>query len=188
MPKLRKQRRKKVYKHNVNRKRLRNKIFSTGNIGCKDVKNAWDEKKSVQTNMEEMGLSYDPNRTLGIPKRKRQLQEAMGVTEEPLENPRVPAKKFVAERLEADAKAPREKRFRLPKGQVEWITYLLKKHGTDYKAMARDNKNYLQETWKQLRQKVRTFKRIPEQYGKYLEESGARPVDSDAEQLTDDEL
>lgn len=32
MTKLRKQRRRKVYRHNINRKRLRNKTFSVGNV------------------------------------------------------------------------------------------------------------------------------------------------------------
>jgi len=36
-------------------------------------------------------------------------------------------------------------------------------------AMARDAKNYYQETWKQIRNKIKKFKNIPEQYGKYLE-------------------
>ena len=36
-------------------------------------------------------------------------------------------------------------------------------------AMARDPKNYYQETWKQIRNKIKKFKNIPEQYGKYLE-------------------
>ena len=63
----------------------------------------------------------------------------------------------------------------------------MKKYGKDYKAMARDSKNYYQETWKQLRQKVRTFKKIPEQFNKYLEENGLQPSDSE-ENLTDDEI
>jgi ubiquinone biosynthesis protein COQ9 len=36
-------------------------------------------------------------------------------------------------------------------------------------AMARDPKNYYQETWKQIRNKIKKFKNIPEQYDKYLE-------------------
>jgi len=193
MAKLRKQRRKKVYRHNINRKRLRNKIFSTGNIGCKDVKNAWDQKRSVQANLEEMGLSYDPNLTIGIPSKKQQLKEALGATDKEWNQDDLPAvtgptKKFVVEALEADARAPRARRFRLPKSQVEWITYLMKKYGNDYKGMARDGKNYYQETWKQLRQKIRTFKKIPEQYGEYLKENGIRAVEAEEENLTDDEL
>lgn len=34
--------------------------------------------------------------------------------------------------------------------------------------MERDRKNYYQETWKQLRAKINTFKKIPEQYSEYL--------------------
>ncbi|KAL1517755.1 hypothetical protein ABEB36_001481 [Hypothenemus hampei] len=196
MTKLRKQRRKKVYRHNVNRKRLRNKTFSKGNIGCKEVKEAWDQDKSVQANLEDMGLSYDPNKTIDIPKRKKQVQEALGFKEctfeqeeeENVPKSTIPEKKYVAEVLEANAKAPREKRFRLPKSQVEWITYLLKKYGSDYKAMAKDSKNYYQETWKQLRQKVRTFRKIPAQYSKYLEETGAQPIESDKDDMSDDEI
>lgn len=72
--------------------------------------------------------------------------------------------------------------------QVEWITYLLKKYGCDYKAMARDSKNYQQETWKQLRQKVRLFRKIPEQYEEYLKQPGAKPVESDCEDMSDGEI
>jgi ubiquinone biosynthesis protein COQ9 len=36
-------------------------------------------------------------------------------------------------------------------------------------AMARDPKNYYQETWKQFQNKIKKFKKTAEQYGKYLE-------------------
>jgi ubiquinone biosynthesis protein COQ9 len=36
-------------------------------------------------------------------------------------------------------------------------------------AMAKDPKNHYQETWKQIRNKIKKFKNIPAQYGKYLE-------------------
>ncbi|XP_066249985.1 nucleolar protein 16 [Euwallacea similis] len=185
MTKLRKQRRTKVFRHNVNRKRLRNKITNKGNIGCKEVKDAWDSKKSVQTNLANMGLSYDPNQTIRIPTKKRELQETLGFNrsseDKQEEDLRVNNKQFVVDMLEADAKAPRVKKLRLPKGQVEWITYLLKKYGTDYRAMAQDSKNYYQETWKQLRQKVRLFRKIPEQFGKFLQENLGQNFDSDNE-------
>ncbi|XP_030759744.1 nucleolar protein 16 [Sitophilus oryzae] len=191
MPRLRKQRRRKTYKHNINRKRLRNKIEGVGNISCKEIKNAWDKKKSVQSNLEEMGLSYDPNKTIEIPKRKKQLKEALGAsegTEWKAEEIKQNSKNYVVKALESEAKAPREKRFQLPKGQVEWITYLLRKYGKDYKAMARDRKNYYQETWKQLRQKIRTFKKIPVQYNKYLQENGLTASDTEEPEISDDEL
>lgn len=125
-----------------------------------------------------MGLSYDPNMTLKIPKKKSDLSlsslsnENNEWQEESVKTEPSPKKVYVAEALEKDARAPRQKLFRLPKSQVEWITYLMDKYRTDYKAMARDKKNYNQETWKQLRAKIRRFKAIPEQYLKYLKEKG----------------
>lgn len=73
--------------------------------------------------------------------------------------------------------------YRLPKGQVEFITYLLDKYGHDYKAMAKDKKNYYQETWKQLRAKVRTFMGIPKQYGEYLKTRGLLEKEEDEEEI-----
>jgi hypothetical protein len=35
--------------------------------------------------------------------------------------------------------------------QVNFITYMMDKHGTDYKAMAMDPKNHWQETPKQVK-------------------------------------
>lgn len=124
-----------------------------------------------------MGLSFDPNKTIKIPKVK-QIKASIASNENDewqeaqISNDTAPKKAFVAEALEQDARAPRVKLFRLPKGQVEWITYLMDKYGTDYKAMQRDKKNYNQETWKQLRAKIKRFKSIPEQYSKYLEKNG----------------
>lgn len=41
-----------------------NSIIST------QIKEAWDPKKSVKKNLEEMGISADPNQTFKIPKTK----------------------------------------------------------------------------------------------------------------------
>lgn len=73
--------------------------------------------------------------------------------------------------------------FRLPKPQVEFLTYLLDKYGHDYKAMEKDKKNYYQETWKQLRAKVKTFMGIPKQYGEYLATRGLLDKEDDDEEL-----
>ncbi|CAH0546722.1 unnamed protein product [Brassicogethes aeneus] len=192
MVKLRKQRRRKVYRHNVNRKRLRNKINNPGSIGCKDVKDAWDHSKSIPTNMKAMGLSYNPNDTIKIPNNKNNYKasimsnEEFEWQEEDLEEDQLPNKAFVVEALEADAKAPRVKKFRLPNSALEWVKYLLKKYGHDYKAMAKDRKNYNQDTWKQIRQKVRTFKKIPEQSSEFLKEIGMESEEN--VDMSDDEL
>lgn len=66
---------------------------------------------------------------------------------------------------------------------MEFITYLLDKYGHDYKAMAKDKKNYYQETWKQLRAKIKTFMGIPKQYSEYLASKGLLDKDDDEEEL-----
>lgn len=74
----------------------------------------------------------------------------------------------IVEKLEQDANALRVKTYKLPKNQVEYLSYLLDTYGEDYKAMAKDKRNYLQHTWKKIRSKIRVFKSIPEQYNEYL--------------------
>jgi Ribosome biogenesis protein Nop16 len=49
---------------------------------------------------------------------------------------------------------------------------MMDKHGTDYKAMARDPRNHYQETPKAIESKVRRFIRIPEHYAVYCRERG----------------
>nr|CAH7718384.1 unnamed protein product [Callosobruchus chinensis] len=172
MPKLRKQRRRKVFRHGVNRKRLRNRIFGVGAIKCKEIKEAWDSKRSVETNMKDMGLSSDPNKTIQIPKHNSLKVSLMSNQnewkEEIVDDPQSSSKSQVVKQLEEDAKAPRERKIRLPNSQIDWLSYLILKHGNDYKAMAKDSRNYYQETWKQIRQKIRRFRSIPEQYYMFL--------------------
>nr|XP_033329672.1 nucleolar protein 16 [Megalopta genalis] len=183
MTKIRKVKRKKKFRMNVNRKRLRNKLRKMPNISCPQIKNSWEVTMSTRTNLKQMGLTYDPNETLKIPNVKWDLiKDAKCKIVEPseggwLEEEDVnvePMKGHVAKELETEARAPREKLFRLPNSVVNFLTYLMDKHGEDYKAMARDKKNYDQMTWKQIRAKIKMFKGIPEQYNKYLESKNAQ--------------
>lgn len=49
--------------------------------------------------------------------------------------------------------------------------------------MERDKKNYYQETWKQIRAKIKTFMGIPQQYAEYLESRGLLDKEIDEEEL-----
>ena len=107
--------------------------------------------------MESMGLAYDVN-VIKAPNTDwdvESIDEARESTE-------------VVQELENDANAPQVKLYRLPRNQVEYLSYLLDTYGEDYKAMAKDKRNYLQHTWKKIRSKIRVFKSIPEQYNEYL--------------------
>lgn len=87
-----------------------------------------------------MGLAYDANEAVEIPNVKREkLEEArrLGREDESLSDHEAedvaPIKSHVMEKLEAEAKAPRERLFKLPKGQAQFLTYLIKRYGEDYK-------------------------------------------------------
>ncbi|KAJ2951028.1 hypothetical protein O0L34_g5401 [Tuta absoluta] len=188
--KIKKVHRKKKYLHKLNRKRMHRKQKSTGEVQCEAIKEAWDPKKSSLRNLKEMGLANDPNKAIKIPSHKQEeLKRAKKMInlgesdEEEEEETKIVAKSEVIEKLEKEARAPRKRRFMLPKGQVEFITYLLDKYGHDYKAMERDKKNFYQETWKQLRAKIKTFMGIPKQYGEYLKARGLLDKEEDEEEL-----
>ncbi|XP_044763181.1 nucleolar protein 16 [Coccinella septempunctata] len=198
MTKLRKMRRRKKFRYNINRKRLRNKITSCGKISCKEIADNWDRKKSFNTNLNEMGLAVDPN-TCVQTVRHHKIVDPVDIevstndnewfveeTTEPVREENA-SKKMVVDKLWAEAKAPRVKGLRLPGSVVEWVTYLMDTYGSNYKAMTRDKKNTDQETWKQLRRKIKLFKSIEVQYSEYLKSRGIEnPVESDVS--SDDEI
>ncbi|KAG8222904.1 hypothetical protein J437_LFUL003549 [Ladona fulva] len=206
MTKVRKQKKKKTYRHSSNRRRLGVKMRKLPKIKCPQIKEAWCGGKSVKRNMEEMGLVFDANKAFKIPTTKELLKREK--MEEPvvekIVKPPKAFKKHVAEQLEAEAKAPREKNLRLPNSEAKWLAFLIDKYGEDYKlqkdlltpckvefyfkpalqemssntdatfscflqAMARDPHNYYQETWKQLRGKIKILQSIPGQLEEHLQ-------------------
>ncbi|KDR19577.1 hypothetical protein L798_06375 [Zootermopsis nevadensis] len=146
-------------------------MISINLIFSPQVKKAWEQTRTVEQNLNDMGLAYDSNKALKIPSSKELLlpMECDGENIKCDEEISVPIKTYVAKGLEEDAKAPRVKNFRLPNNQITWLTYLMDKYEDDYKAMAKDPKNYYQETWRQIRNKIKKFKNIPEQYDMYME-------------------
>lgn len=87
-----------------------------------------------------MGLAYDSNEAVEIPNTKREmLEEARRIVkeDESLSDHEAedvaPIKNHVMEKLEVEAKEPRERLFKLPKGQAQFLTYLIKRYGEDYK-------------------------------------------------------
>lgn len=154
-----------------------------------EAKGAWSKHKTVADNFKRMGLSSDPNATLAIPSSKKQrvqllsnplangnpialLEAQMADKSKKKKKPKRPAgpKAEVAQKLEENARAPRESGFRFSKGQVALMSHYIDKYQLNYKAMVRDIKNYDQETWKQLRARIRRFLDIPEHVNAYLKE------------------
>lgn len=81
------------------------------------MKDEWDHKKSTLRNLKEMGLANDPNKALKIPNFKQeQLKKAKkmvndGESESEEEQIKIVHKFEVVQKLEKEAKAPRERRF-----------------------------------------------------------------------------
>lgn len=179
---IRKLKRKKKFNANVNRKRLRNKLRKEflPSIECDQIKEEWTRTKSTRVNLRDMGLAYNANEAIQIPNSKHEmLEEAKRIIreDESLSDQETeaatPAKSHVTKKLEAEAKVPRVRLLKLPKGQAQFFTYLIKRYGEDYEAMSRDKKNHYQLTWKQIRAKIKMFKGIPEQYDEYLQNDSA---------------
>lgn len=174
MGKPTKQHRKRKFNYDKNRKKQWLKSKKMPTIECKQIKNAWDSTRSVKENMQQMGLATDPNKTLKIPKTKDSFVTSIpGSSKKTEEKQEVtPVKQHVALELEAEANIPQKRRLRLSEPETRYCIYMMEKYGEDYKAMARDLKNYYQDTPKQIKNKIKAFKSVPEQYGEYLKQKG----------------
>lgn len=220
MPKIKALQKGKTFRYNLNRKRVDNKIRSVGTIQwyaimwrafslepgetkpnlsihskrvfySPEIRKAWNDRRTMTGNLQDMGLAKDVNQVFGIPTAKEQrlgvVKKAYGFIETDVadgvidttssrsstarpgsSNTKKAHKQHVVDQLEEDANALRESGFRLPKGVVASASYMLEKYGLNYAAMVRDPKNYDQETWRQFRSKIRKFMNIPDQFGAYL--------------------
>jgi len=156
------------FNYSKNRRRAWKKKKKLPAIGCEEVRQAWDDRKSLQANLKEMGLSVDPNKSLRIPSTKETMGlPANKVLPEPMTKNLI-KKPDVIEQLEEVANAEQPIRMRLADPEVKYCIYMMERYGEDYKAMARDDRNYYQDTPKQIRRKINSFKSLPEQYNEYL--------------------
>lgn len=176
-----------------------------GSFFSPEAKGAWEKSRTVSKNFKNMGLSSDPNAAIPIRKSQKQRVEVLKKSLESGDIPKdvvsnaleagvrrkkrkkvVAPKGHVAKELEENANAPRESGFRYSKGQVTLISYYLDKYKLNYKAMVRDRKNYEQETWKQLRRKIRKFLSIQEHVDGYLKSRGLERLSLEEEDTDSD--
>ena len=144
-------------------------------IECKQIKKAWNSKKSIQQNMRLMGLSMDPNITLRIPTTK-ELLTGESSKENKKKKPMIQTN-VVAE-LEEEANIPLAKTLQFSEPEVRYCVHMIEKYGEDYKAMAKDRRNYYQDTPKQIKRKITSFKSTPSQYSAYLKLKGENKLDT----------
>ncbi|KAJ8348427.1 hypothetical protein SKAU_G00270160 [Synaphobranchus kaupii] len=167
MPKAKKSHKKKKYDYNKDRKKLKLQFRKAAapRIECRQLRNAWNDKRSVAQNLKDMGLVFDPN--LSLPVRKQMVPGS----ETEVEAARALVKKpYVIKDLEAEASLPGKDTKSLSTDMIEYVQYMIREHNDNFKGMARDEKNYYQDTPKQIRRKVELYKRFhPGQYSAFME-------------------
>ena len=158
MPKAKGKTQRQKLGYNVNRERLNRNAGrkAAPRIECSHIRRAWDQTKSVRQNLAEMDLAVDPNRAVPLLKRKVKAME-VDVEERPKELVRKP---YVLYDLEAEASLPEKKGNTLSRDLIDYVRYVVENHGENYKAMAQDEKNYYQDTPKQIRNKINVYKRF----------------------------
>ncbi|XP_044078757.1 nucleolar protein 16 [Siniperca chuatsi] len=166
MPKAKKSGKRKRFDYNQDRKKMKKKFIKKYNPRIEDpqIRNAWDDKKSMARNLQEMGLAFDPNRTLPI-KNKSLIGKDSG----PKAPVNIVTKPYVLNKLEEEANRPEKDSKTLSSDLVEYAQYMIREHNDDYKAMARDEKNYYQDTPKQIKRKINEYKRChPQHYDAFI--------------------
>ncbi|GAA6232526.1 nucleolar protein 16 [Lates japonicus] len=166
MPKAKKSGKRKKFDYNQDRKKMKKKFIKKCNprIENPQIRNAWDDKKSMARNLQEMGLAFDPNRTLPIKK-----QRLLGDDKETKAPVNIVTKPYVLNQLEEEASRPEKDSKTLSSDLIEYIQYMIQEHKDDYKAMARDEKNYYQDTPKQIKRKINEYKRChPQHYDAFI--------------------
>ncbi|KAG9351946.1 hypothetical protein JZ751_023197 [Albula glossodonta] len=140
------------------------------------IRNAWNEKKTAAQNLKDMGLAFDPNLTLPV---RKQTPQIPGSEEEAEASQGLVIKPYVIKELEAEASLPGKDTKSLSRDTIEYVQYMIREHSDNYKAMARDEKNYYQDTPKQIRRKVELYKRFhPEQYNAFIASLKGQKMDT----------
>ncbi|XP_075065288.1 nucleolar protein 16 [Mixophyes fleayi] len=141
---------KNTFNYSVNRKKLKRKAQKKAapRITCDEIRNAWNDAKSVASNLADMGLASDPNKALPIHGNKAKNAEQSQVR-----------KPYVLEELKALASLPSKKTMGISSDMVLYVRHMVENYGENYKAMARDEQNYYQDTPKQIQRKVNLYKR-----------------------------
>lgn len=144
----------------MNRKRAWKKSRKLPNIKCAVIKENWEDSRGIHANMASMGLSSDPNLTMKIPSTLENLKASLArdesvesIIEQESKNVKA-TKEFVVEALEKEAAKPMNSSFHVSNDVALFAKHMIDKYGSDYKAMARDPRNYYQLTPKQIKRRI----------------------------------
>ncbi|XP_050035346.1 nucleolar protein 16 [Dermacentor andersoni] len=154
-----KRRHRQTYSAN-HKKKMKKKLKRQVKIKSTLIKQAWEENKGIFDNLRDMGIAADANKAIPMEVDAQPATKGKRKTRAP--------KEHVVAQLEAAASEPRPSTLRMSQDDVKFCVYMLEKYGEDYAAMARDRKNHFQDTPAQIRQKINTLKKIPEQWNAYM--------------------
>ncbi|KAF1484887.1 Nucleolar protein 16, partial [Megadyptes antipodes antipodes] len=138
------------------------------------IRHAWDPTKSVAQNLAEMGLADDPNKAVPVPKKNLLGMEVESDGRK--QGKKIVRKPYVVNEMEYEASLPEKKSNTLSRDLIDYVRYMIQNHGENYKAstgcpreMARDEKNYYQDTPKQIKRKINVYKNFyPEEYKDFI--------------------
>ncbi|XP_069827482.1 nucleolar protein 16 [Dendropsophus ebraccatus] len=148
--------RKNTFNYSKNRKKLKRRARNktAPRIACDEIRKAWDDSRSVASNLAEMGLAVDPNKALSA-----SAHMDTGTEQKQIKKP------YVVQELKAAASVPSKKTMGISSDMVLYVRHMVENYGEDYKAMARDEQNYYQDTPKQIQRKVNLYMRHhPDEY------------------------
>ncbi|XP_029375431.1 nucleolar protein 16 [Echeneis naucrates] len=166
MPKTKQSSKRKKFDYTKNRKKLKKQFIKKykPRIENEQIRNAWDNRKSTARNLLDMGLAFDPNRSLPIKK-----QRLLGDDREMKAPVRVVTKPYVLNQMEEEASRPSKSTKTLSSDLIGYVQHMIQEHGDNHKAMARDEKNYYQDTPKQIKRKIDEYKRChPKEYEAFI--------------------
>merc|ERR1711963_416527 len=106
------------------------------------MKELWNPKESVKSNLTAMGVAFDANEILKANTTKAVLVEKIRPIVAPDSKKENTEKSEVIRRLEAqvtEAEKNKKSTFRFTPDQVRWITYCLDKHGDNFKVIERND-------------------------------------------------
>ncbi|KAM6322410.1 nucleolar protein 16 [Podargus strigoides] len=169
MPKAKGKSRRQKYSYNLNRKRLYRSVRrrAAPRIACSHIRHAWDPTKSVAQNLAEMGLAEDPNKA--VPIHKKTLLGMKVGSDGQQQGKKMVRKPYVVNEMEYEASLPEKKSNTLSRDLIDYVQYMIQNHGENYKEMARDEKNYYQDTPKQIKRKINVYKNFyPEEYKDFI--------------------
>ncbi|KAM8798934.1 NOP16 protein, partial [Eudromia elegans] len=169
MPKAKGKNRRQKYSYKLNRKRLYRSARRRARprIECAHVRHAWDPTKSVAQNLADMGLAEDPNKAVPISRKALLVTDAESDGQG--KRKKTVIKPYVLNEMEYEASLPEKKSNTLSRDLIDYVRYMIQNHGENYKEMARDEKNYYQDTPKQIKRKINVYKNFyPEEYKAFV--------------------